>query len=685
MKKFIYYFTLCVCIIPFAAQAKLVEYELDIDYKTVNFSGKEVQAMTVGGSIPAPTIEATMGDTLRVTFHNKMDVPSSIHWHGILLPNEQDGVPLLTTPPIPAGESLTYEYPIIHHGTYWYHSHTGLQEQRGVYGTLVFHPKKERYPADHEKVVVLSDWTDENPHDVLRNLKRDDDYYGLKKDSVQSWDKVIANGLPAIENRLNASWMRMGAMDISDVGYDAFLINGKRESKADEVKAGDTVRLRIVNASASSYQYIQFAGGQMTIVAADGVDTEPKKVDRIRVAIAETYDVIVKIPDDGMAYEFRATSQDITGYASLWFGEGHKMTAPDIPKPNPFLVDHSMHGMAMDDDMGGMDDMKGMDHSMYNMGKKSEMIMLNEYAGLRAAYPTNFDPDRPMREVPLTLEGNMERYIWSIGGKTLDEADKILIKKGETVRFVLTNKTMMAHPIHLHGHFFRVLNGEGDYSPLKHTVSVPPLQTVIIEFAADEEKDWFFHCHNLYHMKAGMARVVRYEGTAENEAWDNFVNANFDNFYAFGEVSTQTNMVDGMFTLMNNKNEIILEFDYDYDDSYDIDLFYERRFNRFFGVYVGGNFEREDKDEKPENLGVAGFHYDLPLLIEADLRVDHDGHWRLGFENDHQLTKRLNFGWQWNTDDEYRFGLDYEITKDFVLTANHDSDYDAGVGLKLRF
>ncbi len=674
--------------LPFSAQAKLVEYEFDIDYKTVNFSGEEKRAMSVGGSIPAPTIEATVGDTLRVTFHNKMDVESSIHWHGILLPNEQDGVPYLTTSPIKAGTSFTFEYPIIHHGTYWYHSHTGLQEQRGVYGALVFHPKDgERYKADVEKVLVLSDWTDENPNDVLRNLKREDDYYAIKKDSVQSWDKVIANGWPAIKNRVNGSWTRMGPMDISDVGYDAFLINGKREAALGGVKGGQKLRLRIINASASSYQYVEFAGGPMTIVAADGVDVQPKEVDRLKLAIAETYDVLITVPDDNMAWEFRATSEDVTGYASVWLGDGHKMPARDVPKPNPFLVDHSMHGMG---DMGGMEDMdhSQMDHSKMGHAMpvaNSEVRMMQEYQGLKAVEKTAYDPARKLREVPLRLTGNMETYVWSFNGKTLAEADKILIRKGETVRFTFQNETMMHHPLHLHGHFFRVLNGEGDYSPLKHTVNVPPMQNVTIEFAADEEKDWFFHCHNLYHMESGMARVIRYDGTAENEAFDNFVAANFDPWYAFGEVAVQSNMANGELWAENINNEVMIEFDNDYDRRYEVEAIYERRLTRFLGVYIGGKSEREEEDEKPENTAIAGFHYVFPLLIESDLRINHEGEVRFGLESDLQLTDRMNFAWEWNTDEEYRLGLTYEITKQVNFVANVDSDYDAGAGIRINF
>lgn len=691
-------------VLPAMAEAKLVEYEFDINYKTVNFSGEDVQAMSVGGSIPAPTIEATVGDTLRVTFHNKMDVESSIHWHGVLLPNDQDGVPYLTTSPIRAGKSFTYEYPIIHHGTYWYHSHTQLQEQRGVYGTLVFHPKDgEKYKADREYVAVLSDWTNENPMQVLRNLKKDGDYYSLKKDSVQSWLKVFQYGSEAIKNRLNSSWTRMGPMDLSDVGYDAFLLNGKKESAVEGLKGGETVRLRIVNASASSYQYVEFAGGPMTIVAADGVDTELKEVDRLKISVAETYDVLVQLPDDNMAYEFRASAEDGTGYSSLWLGEGHKMVARTIEKPNLFLIDHSMHDMDMGDMK--MDSTEGMDHSMHdmdmddmkmdsvdhsNMGHtmpagNTAIRMMNEYDGLRSPVKTTLPVGNPDREVLLELTGNMERYVWSFNNKTLAEEDKILIRKGENVRFKFVNRTMMHHPLHLHGHFFRVLNGQGEYSPLKHTVNVPPMQTVEIEFYANEEKDWFFHCHNLYHMKGGMARVVRYEDApSRGELNDQFYkNLKQDPWYRSVDTMTYSNFIGNETRFSNTRNAIELGFDYDYKDEYEIDVVYERSINRFFDVFVGGDFQGDE--QKNESLAVLGIRYVLPMLIYSEIRLDSKGNARLELSSDLQLTNRTKFDWLVNTDDEYRLGLEYEITKKVSLVANFDSDYDGGVGIKVKF
>ena len=670
----------------FNVHADVVSYNFDVDYKEVNITGKPTMAMSINNQIPAPTLEANVGDILKVTFNNLMDVETSVHWHGLLLPNDQDGVPYLTTPPIKAETSFTFEIPVIQSGTYWYHSHTGLQEQRGIYGSIIFHNKKQDYDYDVEKVIVLSDWNDENPKKTLRNLKREDHYYALKKDAVQSWDKVIQHGFPAIKNRVNQAWIRMGAMDISDVGYDSFLINGKQQSSDKNLKPGMKVRLRLINAGASSYFYVEYAGSKMTIIEADGVAVEPVSVDRLRMAIAETYDVIIEIPEDNKSYELRATSEDITGHASLFLGNGETVHAKDIQKPNPYLMDHSKHMMDMDMDMKPMEEEAHQHHDMDHMqhSNNTEIDMLNEYDELRSPVDTTLNANNPKKEILLRLTGSMERYVWSFNDKTLSEEDKILIRKGENVRFILKNETMMHHPLHLHGHYFRVLNGAGDFSPLKHTVNVPPMETIIIEFYANEEKDWFFHCHNLYHMKNGMARVVSYEDSeSDNDEFYQNLKKYGDPWYSFADTSFQSNMMAGELWSMNTRNTFKLHYDYNYDDEYDVDVTYERRFGRFLGLFIGANLERDE--EEISNTVITGFNYTLPLLVESSLRYDSDGKFRFRLESDYQLTKHMHFGWNWNTDDEYRFQLKYEFNKKLSGVINHDSDFDFGAGLELHF
>ena len=719
MKKIACFLLSFVILGASSAYAKVVTYQFDINTKSVNITGESVVALAINNQIPGPTIEATVGDTLEVTFNNKMDTETSIHWHGILLPNDQDGVPYLTTQPIAAHSSFTYRYKITHHGTYWYHSHTGLQEQRGIYGSLVFHPKDGwRAKSDKDYVVVLSDWTNENPNQILANLKKDGDYYALKKGSVQSWDKVISNGSQAIKNRLQGSWSRMGPMDLSDVGYDAFLSNGKKEETLNAHK-GDKVRIRLINAAASSYLNVEFSGGPMTIVAADGVDVEPLQVQRLRIAIAETYDVIVPISDN-KSYELRSSSEDGTGYSSTFIGNGEKVFAPDIPKPNLFLMDHSQHGnhgshnnstgaMSMPattkhqmpqhsehkmENMNSHDMHAGHDmHQMQQTSAKQDqpphhmqnvIEYMTDYENLRAVKDTSFDKNKPQREVILNLIGNMERYVWSFNNKTLAESDKIMIKQGEVVRFVLQNQTMMHHPIHLHGHFFRVINKQGDRSPLKHTVNVPPMDKVIIEFDANEEKDWFFHCHNLYHMKAGMARVISYEGTTQATP-ETFAKIAHDDWFFSGDISALSNMTMGMLKTSNTRNSIEFEYDYNYKKEYDAELIYASSITRFLDIYAGGNFEREDKDEKAENTAIVGIRYVLPMLIESNLRINSKDKVRLALGSDLQLTERTKFGWSYNTNKEYRFNFAYEINKKILLAATYDSDFKWGVGLRVRF
>ncbi len=523
-----------------------------------------------------------------------------------------------------------------------------------------------------ELVLVLSDWTDEHPGTVLRNLKREADYYALKKNTVQSWQGVMQNGRQALKNRINGALIRMGTMDLSDVGYDAFLINGKQSLHNTEIRPGERVRLRIINASASSYFHVEFSGGDMTLIEADGVAVVERAMERLRLATAETYDVIIEMRAD-KRYELRATAEDGSGYASYYLGSGEPVPVLPAMKSNLYLVGHESHSRR-----------RG---KTVHADRHGSMHGTSEYAGLRAKNPTSFDAERKTREIALRLTGSMDRYTWSFDDKTLTEVDKIRIKKGEVVRFKLINETMMHHPIHLHGHFFRVLNGEHDYAPLKHTVNVPPLDTVIIEFAADEEKDWFFHCHNLYHMKSGMARVVSYlpagEDDYRNSRYYRYQVKNDDPWYHFADTSFQSQMMAGRLWAYNRRNGVEVAYDYDYDAEYDVEVSYQRQITRFFSLYAGANFERDDTGT--DDLVVAGVNYTLPLLIDSELRIDSDGHFRLELESALQLTDRLRFNWNWNTDAEYRVRFSYEINKKMAITAGYDSDFKSGAGFEYRY
>ena len=652
--------------------AKEVSYDLTISEKTIQPTGKKVKALSVNGTIPAPTLRFKVGDTAKITVNNRLkNQQTSVHWHGILLPNVEDGVPYLTTPPIKAGKSRTFQFKLTHAGTYWYHSHTGLQEQRGVYGSIVVEPVRKIDRVDREYVIVLSDWTNEKPKSVMKNLMRGTEYYAVKKGNAQSiYGAYKAGALKAYMAREKS---RMSPMDMSDVAYDQFWANGKPTLHLN-AKAGDKVKLRFINAGASTYFYLTSATGKLRIVAADGPRVRPVNVSTLLMGMAETYDVVVTIPKSG-AYEVRATAQDSSGHASIILGKGKLYAAKSPPKANLYTMDAMVEG------------------AMASMGHTMEKDMGNihrpqaPYHLLRSPHKTNYKASLPRREIELRLTGDMKRYIWSFNNKTLKEDSTIRVKEGEIVRFKLVNDTMMHHPLHLHGHFFRVINKHGDYSPLKHTIDVPPMGQRIIEFEANEEKDWFFHCHLLYHMDAGMARVVSYQEQGEHHQPSidpKLLNPTF----FMGELSIQSHMTMGMAMVMRGREDFYASWNYGFHehDEYEIDLGWKHYFNPNVSSLVGYRFTNEHGSE---DRFFAGVEYRLPYLVYSTVTIDSEGDARIQLEKDFQITGRLSITpeVQYDTGSQWEWGIsaDYMINRNFSLTAGYDSEHGLGGGIKWRF
>lgn len=703
-----------------AYTGKKVEYDLYVTDTMVNFTGKHRHAIAINGQIPAPILEFTEGDTAIIRVHNMMKMETSIHWHGILLPNKEDGVPYLTTSPVEAGKTYTFTFPLIQSGTYWYHSHTMVQEQSGLYGSIVIHPAQPE-PQLKEYVLLLSDWTDENPHQVMRYLKRGGEWYAIKKGALQSYGEAIAAG--AFKDKLKQEWQRMPAMDVSDVYYNKFLLNGQETTEFKDAKPGEIIRLRIINGSAATYFNLQYANSYMRIIAADGINVTPVSVNKLEIAIAETYDVLITVPETGSA-ELRATSWDVMGYSSAFFGNGPVIKAPDIPRLNYFKMMQQMGSMNMKTmDMGSMQgmDMKNMRMPADTIAKKKEMSMqhmegmkMDDMAGmdmkmeipgefnynmLRALHPTTLDSSLLPREVKLTLTGNMLRYVWSFDFKTLSVADKIIIHKGERVRFVLTNNTMMRHPLHLHGHFFRFINTQGEYSPIKHTFDIKPMETVTIEFEANEEQDWFFHCHILYHMMAGMARIVSYEGSEQNE----FAKTGYktlkkeDNIlYPWYDLSVHSQGAWFSGNISNNRMALEFEGRVNWKGNYETETHLLRYLDKkqYLAFYIGYDYRKNktlplaNKPNSKDNRRVfdAGFYYLLPMLIRSEWRVDHTGRLRLQLERrDLPLSNNFFFDFRVNTDKEYNVAARYMIAKSFSISTNYDSDYKWGIGLTWHY
>lgn len=747
------------------------EYTLTIEKEAVNFTGKEVMGMTVNGSIPGPTLEFTEGEQAVIHVINKMDVETSVHWHGIILPNFQDGVPYLTTPPILPGTTFTYKFPIKQSGTYWYHSHTMLQEQSGVFGSIVIQPKEKTLAYDKELVLMLSDWTNENPHSVMRNLKRGNEWYGMKKGTSTPLNQVIGRG--ALGAQIDFWRQRMEGADIADIYYPAFLINGKQIAEYPDFEPGEKVRLRIIDGSASSQFWMTFGGETPLLVAADGLDVVPVERNKTFIAIAETYDFIVTIPANGKL-EFRAMAQDGSGTALAYFGKGEIVSAPIVAKPDKIAMMQEMAKMKMKmgahaikfqpkkderfemkeeyrmemDDMEDMDmdhskmdhskmeipkdstkvDHSKMDHSKMEMPKESEkedhskmkmddepmkmegMDMISEYNYdyLKSPEKTNYSADVPVTEILLNLTGNMSRYIWSMNGVPLSETDNIKIKGNEVTRITLNNLTMMHHPMHLHGHFFRVINENGEYSPLKHTVNVPPMEQITIEFYGDTYGDWFFHCHVLYHMMGGMARVFSYE-TPRDPRLEKYpvskIMNEANNFYTWGTADVASHMTELNLTASNLRNQFNVMAEYGWNENIEAEVTYERYLHDYLRVFGGVNVENgmEDSLDEIETTAILGIRYLTPYLFNLDVRIDNKLRPQIGlqreimifprtaafgmieYQADFGLVDDFPMGIDYGDELTWNAGLEYFLSKNFSLMASYDNRFGAGGGLSIRF
>jgi len=722
---------------------KVVRYDLYVKDTVVNFTGKLKRAIAVNGQIPMPTLVFTEGDTAEIYVHNLLKEETSLHWHGLILPNKEDGVPYLTQMPIEPNSTHLYRFPIVQNGTHWYHSHSGLQEQIGMYGNFVM-LKKANDPTFRKGIddlptlpIVLSEWTDYNPDNVHRMLHNATDWFAIKKNATQSYAEAIKAG--HLGTKLTNEWKRMLAMDVSDVFYDKILINGNQSSDLTQVdgkplKGGDKVRLRISNGGASSYFWLTYAGGKITVVANDGNDVEPVEVDRLIIAVSETYDIIVTIPQDSTAFEFLVTTEDRTNSASLYIGNGIRQLASPMPRLKYF------EGMKMMNDMmkmnGRLDDM-GMNMSLnqmdmnvvmypeitgeskpkqdandpnrYNANALSDIETLN-YSMLKSPYNTSLPDTAPVRELRFELSGNMNRYVWSLDNKVVSETDKILIRKGENLRIVLYNGSMMRHPMHLHGHDFRLLNGQGENAPLKNIVDLMPMETDTIEFNANIEGDWFFHCHILYHMMSGMGRVFSYEDQKPNPLITNpkyaFRKLKSDDrkFHFMTENDFATNGNDGMWMVQNTRWSIGTEWRLGYNDHHGYET--ETHFGRYIGrmqwfmPFIGFDWRYRvlGMDEFEKNMFgqintkdnrtqfSIGFQYTLPMLLILQTEIYHDGNIRVQLmREDIPISKRLRGMFMVNSDYEYMAGFDYILTRNIRTRLHFDSDMGLGFGLTINY
>ena len=554
--------------------APATNWSLSVGRRRITLDHKTLDAPCLNGAVPGPILRWRQGDTVTLAVTNTLDEPTSIHWHGVRVPSAMDGVPGLSFDGIPPGETFTYRFRVHQSGTYWYHSHSGGQEQQGLYGASVIDPAMpDPTVCDRDYVILLSEWTDVSPQDIVSNLKMQDDYYVFRQRTAASFPREVREkgALAALKDRLAWSRMNMAATDIADVSgaIYTYILNGHAPDMnwTGLFRPGERVRLRFINGSSMTMFDVRIPGLEMLVVQADGNDVEPVPIDEFRIGVAETYDVIVQ-PKDARAYAIFAQSEDRTGFARGTLAPRAGMV-PDLPPMDPrpvrTMVDMGMGDMkpgegmakmdgaspahahadmhAMDMDMPGRD-MPGMDMRHDGRGGVAQPPEVDDpgpppigvenqnvammpidrtgspgdglenngrrvlnYRQLRATRP-GADPRPPSREIIMHLTGNMNRYIWGFNGRKFSESGPIRLRRGERVRFTLINDTMMEHPIHLHGLWSELENGQGAYAPYKHTIISQPGSRLSYLVTADVPGRWAFHCHLMYHMDLGMFRTV---------------------------------------------------------------------------------------------------------------------------------------------------------------------------------
>lgn len=524
----------------FSSELSGQHFELFIGQTPVNITGRSRTALTINNSLPGPTLRWRQGDTVTLRVRNRLGEPTSLHWHGIILPANMDGVPGLSFAGIEPGGEYLYRFTLEQSGTYWYHSHSGLQEQAGVYGAIVIEPKEpeaHRYQRDY--VLLLSDWSDQAPFELMATLKKQSDAFNYHKRTVGDFiDDVASNGWQqTITERKAWAAMRMSPTDLADISAATYtyLLNGQPPDGNFTClfQPGDSVRLRLINGSAMSYFDFRIPGLKLTVIAADGQPVQPVEVDELRIAVAETYDVLVRV-GDLPAYTLYAQSMDRSGYARGTLARRNGLSA-EVPEPDPRPI-LSMADMGH----GAMDhsQMAGMDHSMMagmqqhpasesgnplvdmqtmspkpnladpGIGLRNNGRRVLTYADLKSTFA---DPDgrEPSREIELHLTGHMERFAWSFNGIKFSDAEPLRLTYGERLRITLVNDTMMAHPIHLHGLWSDLEDEHGRFQVRKHTLDIPPGSRRSYRVSADALGRWAYHCHLLYHMEMGMFREVR--------------------------------------------------------------------------------------------------------------------------------------------------------------------------------
>lgn len=684
----------------FIAQAQDRIVNLNVGYKTVNFAGKKEQAIAVNNQIPGPTLQFKEGDHVIINVYNHLDRGTSIHWHGLIVPWKMDGVEGVTQKPIPPGGVFHYIFTLHQFGTYWYHAHSELQEQEGLYGGIIIAPLKQHFDYSRSFVVVLSDWNNTKPEQVYANLKKEGDFYSIympmQPSLMQFFHDYGSAKTPQAKTKiLNAykmmQTMRMSIYDISDVAYDALLLNGHPSTSpwTGQVKVGDTVRLRFIGAGASTIFHVKIPGTSMQMVQADGNDIKPYTIRSFTIAPGETFDVLIKITKKHPYIIYAESIDNLDAAVGALLTKPHQVvnykTVKPFPKPKPvMMMNHAMHKangthqysanisktmlQSSGHNMNAIKKDTGHDtHGAYNKkmshdtkqeGHENQnshsLSSKTEYDQLQSPVKTN-NPHTPAHVIQMNLSGYMDRYIWFLNGVPEYKAKPIMIKHGQWYRIIFTNDTMMHHPMHIHGHWLILRNGHGAYDPKLHTIDVPPGATIVADFDADTSGQWFFHCHNILHMKAGMANIFRYKDTLKQD-FAGLAGHKAIGWYYANELELSGDFIHHSYEA---SLDTLIGSDYNklqfYSDDFEvengkikdanIDVFYWRLISQFWAIKGGLNYVYRPAATPyiQPGIGIEGL---MPYFIQTDVRAYlHDGSSKLDIEltRSTQITHHIFF------------------------------------------
>lgn len=679
--------------------------DLVVGYKKVNFAGKDRMAISVNNEIPAPTLKFKQGDHVQINVYNHLDKETAIHWHGIILPWQMDGVLGVSQQGIPPGGEFHYRFTLNQTGTYWYHAHAGLQEQEGLYGAFVIDPRTPtQYHVDKDFSVVLSDWSNTPSDQILANLKKSGDYYASQFPLQPSLMKFLHNYQDASKREKEMllsdykmmQQMRMSIYDYSDVAYDAYLLNGRTRFSpwTVPVKVGDIVRLRFVGAAGSTIYRVKIPESKMKVIHVQGNDVRPYVINDFTIAPGETVDVLVEIQKKTPTIIY-AESNDTRGSAigALVTDSNNKINIRSVqPFPQPLPISRTMmktmledmsHNMPMNMDMPTESTIMGDTMSRKSVSYKTTRN--TQYEKIVAKEKTN-DPYKTVdRVIKMELFGYMDRFIWFINGVPEYNAKPVIFEPGKRYRFIFINTSMMSHPMHFHGHWFIFRNGHGEYDPLLHTINIPPGATVVADVDADVSGQWLFHCHLLYHMMSGMARVFQYSTLLDvvqhkNKPQKSIINSNYINRPIVHVDEIRPINIDQvnhpMAHLMKNSFSINIDvglnplrkvqkwdlkslYGSDYHklelytndaeinngkiENADIDLFYWHLIYQFWALKGGVNYTIKPTNTPYLQVGI-GIEGMMPYFIETDLRAYyHSGILKVDLQlsRDTQLTNNF--------------------------------------------